>query len=64
MEINTEELLDDVAVARLLRQRPQTIRAWRCHKKGPRYLKLGARVFYRKADIDAWLKSCIRDPEN
>lgn len=26
---------------------------------GPRYLKLGGRVFYRRADLDAYLQSAV-----
>jgi predicted DNA-binding transcriptional regulator AlpA len=29
----------------------------RSHKKSPSYLKIGARVFYRRAVIDAWLEA-------
>lgn len=29
----------------------------RSYKKGPAYLKIGARVFYRRAVIDDWLEA-------
>lgn len=29
----------------------------RSHKKSPTYLKIGARVFYRRDAIDAWLEA-------
>jgi predicted DNA-binding transcriptional regulator AlpA len=32
----------------------------RCTGKGPRYVKLGKQVFYRKADVEAWIKSNVR----
>ena len=33
----------------------------RSSDKGPRYIRLGRRVFYREADIDAWLDQNIHD---
>ncbi len=35
-----------------------TLRDWRSKRCqfGPRYIKLGARVFYRVSDLDAWMK--------
>ncbi|MBV2357811.1 helix-turn-helix domain-containing protein [Streptomyces sp. J2-1] len=40
---------------------PQTLANWRWAGSGPRYTKLGdgrtARVRYRRADVDAWLKA-------
>jgi predicted DNA-binding transcriptional regulator AlpA len=41
--------------AALLGVRPQTLAAWRCQGKGPRFLKVGRSVFYRESDIEAWL---------
>lgn len=39
----------------------QTLANWRWSGVGPRYTKLGdgrsARVRYRRADVDAWLKA-------
>lgn len=32
-----------------------TLRYWRYENKGPASFKLGRRVMYRKADVDAWL---------
>ena len=34
---------------------PKTLENWRGLGIGPRYLKLGGRVAYRIADLDAWL---------
>lgn len=30
----------------------------RCHGDGPRFVKLGGRVFYFKSDLDTWINSC------
>ena len=32
-----------------------TLKAWRHYGGGPRSFKLGRRVLYRRADVDAWL---------
>lgn len=33
---------------------PRTLEQWRWLGKGPKFLKIGARVLYREADVDAW----------
>ena len=35
----------------------------RCAKKGPAYLKVGHRVLYRPADVEAWLSEHIQQPK-
>jgi hypothetical protein len=55
MPIDPEELVPDTEVAKILHQRTQTLAAWRCEKKGPAYVKVGRRVFYRRSDISEWL---------
>ena len=34
-----------------------TLAQWRHESRGPAYIKIGARVFYRGADLNAWLAS-------
>jgi len=41
--------------ADLLRLRPQTLRAWRVRGTGPFFIRLGSRILYRYADVEAWL---------
>lgn len=53
--VDPDELIENVKAAALLRVRPQTLAAWRVDGKGPRWLKVGRKVFYRRADIRAWL---------
>lgn len=36
-----------------------TLNKMRCEGRGPRYLRLGARVFYRKEDLDHFVLSSI-----
>lgn len=33
-----------------------TLRIWRAEKRGPRYLKIGFSVRYRRSDLDAYMK--------
>jgi predicted DNA-binding transcriptional regulator AlpA len=53
-------LLDTDDVAALLGLRPNTLAQWRVSGAGPTYLKVGRRVRYRVADVDAWLASHAR----
>ena len=39
----------------------RTLEAWRVYGRGPRYLKIGDRVVYRRRDLDAWLKTRERN---
>jgi excisionase family DNA binding protein len=36
-----------------------TLEKMRVEGRGPRYLKLGARCFYRRTDLDAYLEAAI-----
>jgi hypothetical protein len=53
--VDPDELIPHDEAAELLRVRPQTLAAWRMEKQGPRWIKCGRRVFYRRVDIGAWL---------
>ena len=54
-----EEMLDEVAAARLLAVQPSTLAAWRSRGGGPRYIKIGDRprspVRYEKAALKDYL---------
>ncbi len=39
-----------------------TLAKWRWNGTGPSYVKLGARVMYRRVDLDAWIASNTRSP--
>lgn len=34
-----------------------TLRYWRAEGRGPTSFSLGRRVFYREADVDAWIEA-------
>ncbi len=38
----------------------QSLVKWRVSGIGPRFIKIGARVFYRPQDLDAWLETRVR----
>lgn len=41
----------------------QTLAQWRYRgNKGPKWSKIGGSVFYRRTDVDAWLKASERTP--
>jgi excisionase family DNA binding protein len=48
MNLTTEE------VAARFRTSPETVRFWRHTGKGPRSWKVGKRVLYSLADVEAW----------
>jgi len=40
-----------------------TLQWWRHKRRGPAYVKIGHRVFYRKSALDAFLDAGIVEPE-
>jgi len=55
-EDNSDDVFDDLESeersAAYLHQAQRTLTVWRCAGKGPRYMKLGRKVFYRRL----WLR--------
>lgn len=41
-----------------------TMNAWRCLGKGPRYKKIGSKVFYEKRDLDEFSRGVRFDPQD
>ena len=53
---NTHTLLDEQALASLLGLSVSTLRNWRVTRRGPPFVKLGARaVRYRQGDVEAFI---------
>lgn len=44
-------------VAALLRAAPETVRYWRHKGTGPASFKVGRRVLYDQADVEAWIEA-------
>lgn len=51
------DLLTITEAAHLLRTPVATLRYWRHVGTGPRSFKLGRRVVYRRADLEAWISA-------
>ena len=55
-EIAVDDLLTTKEAADFLGFHEQSLKRWRMHDEGPRYLKLGARkIRYRRADLEAFV---------
>lgn len=52
-----QELFNERDVARITGLSIASVRRWRIRRQGPRYLKIGAAVRYRPADLEMWLTS-------
>ncbi len=50
-----DELLTTADVAGRLGCPPRTLEQWRYLGRGPAYVRVGAHVRYRAADVSAWL---------
>jgi len=51
-------LLTETEVSRILQLKISCLRRWRMERKGPNYLKVGSRVRYRMADVQAYIANC------
>jgi hypothetical protein len=60
MEITVTELMTQDEVAALFDITVPVLANWRCVGKGPRYVKLGGRVKYRKSDVEAFISASVR----
>lgn len=50
------ELMTIKEVAEFIRMPESTLRFWRHRGTGPRSFKIGARVAYKRSDVDAWVE--------
>jgi predicted DNA-binding transcriptional regulator AlpA len=60
MEVTVTELMTQHELASLLDIGTATLANWRSAGKGPRYVKLGGKVKYRKIDVDAFINGSVR----
>lgn len=66
--MTTLDLMTANEVAQATRISPSTLKDWRANRRrqdhgaewGPEFSKLGRRVLYRRADVDAWLEARTR----
>jgi hypothetical protein len=57
------KLLTTAEAAAYMRLKPQTLAKWRSHGKGPSFVQLGGKVFYRVAELDAYVEAGVTTPE-
>jgi predicted DNA-binding transcriptional regulator AlpA len=55
---DAHELLNEHQVAKLVELSVASVRRWRPFRTGPKHLKIGAAVRYRREDVETWLSSC------
>ena len=53
----TNDLLTTIELAEYLKVPVESVRKWRKNRDGPRAVRVGRHIRYRRADIDAWLES-------
>ena len=58
----TNDLLTPEEAAKYLTLFPGTLKQWRSQQRGPRYVKVGGRVRYRRDALDEFLQSREIDP--
>ena len=59
--ITAKDLLDDISAAAVLEITPGTLAVWRCTGRyNLPFIKIGRKVRYRRADLDAWLDTRTR----
>lgn len=59
-ESNWPRFVRTIEAARLLGLSPRTLEKHRCDGTGPIYHKLGGRVVYTIADLQAWIEAAAR----
>jgi hypothetical protein len=62
MATTRDDLVPNDEAEVVLRQRPGTLASWRARWKGPKYIKLGRRIFYRRSVLDAFIAEHEIDP--
>jgi predicted DNA-binding transcriptional regulator AlpA len=57
-DLNTKtQLLTPAELEASYRIAKATLAKWRWNGSGPTYVKLGAKVLYRRSDVEAWIAS-------
>lgn len=60
MIVTPDGRLSRTHAAKYLGVAPQTLANWRSLGRGPKHMKLGGRVFYRLADLEAFIEATER----
>ena len=57
-------LLNTMEAAEVLRLGVATLHRWRKSGKGPPYIEMGRKVYYRRTDLDRWIEEQQRQPRH
>lgn len=60
--IDPDVALNEAAASQMLGINVRTLQAWRFRGQGPRYLKMGRCVRYRRQDLLAFAEQCVARP--
>jgi hypothetical protein len=52
---SSTRLFDPEEASAYLRVAKQTMARWRCYGLGPRFVRIGGRIFYDASDLDAFI---------
>jgi excisionase family DNA binding protein len=61
--MDSDALMSTEALARYVDVPAATVAKWRATGTGPRGIRVGKHVRYRREDIDAWLESRADEPQ-
>jgi excisionase family DNA binding protein len=56
-----DQVWDDERTGEYLTVPVGTLANWRYQGKGPRFVKIGRHVRYRRSDVEAWLEANVRE---
>lgn len=54
--LDPDFLMTEMQACELLSVSPRTLQAWRVRGGGPKYVKIGKAVRYKRRDISEWLR--------
>lgn len=57
---STTQLLTPRETADRLGVAPKTLAKWRCESKGPAFVRVGSRIMYSAADVEAFITALPR----
>ena len=54
-------LQSEAESAEILRIKRHTLAVWRTRRFGPKFVKIGSKVYYRLEDLEEWIQSRVRN---
>ncbi len=58
------QLLNTAEAAKVLRIGVATLHRWRGAGRGPAFIEMGRKIYYRPADIERWIEEQRRQPQD